>query len=88
MKMEELKNALFNRRPIIAKIKSLGEVKYKCVEEIVYKRGRTLDRGRVICTAGLADYNGNSLTYVNASQIRYADEAEKNTAGATNTDCN
>lgn len=84
---EELKEALYTRCPVIAHINGAGDMRYKYVEEIVYRRGGFLHNYRVILTVGLMDYNGHSITYTAAKNVRKDEEAQKNTADAGNIDC-
>lgn len=74
---EELKEALYTRCPVIAHIKGVGDMRYKYVESIVYRRGGFRDNYRVILTVGLMDYNGNSITYTAAKNVRKDEEAQK-----------
>lgn len=85
---KQLKEALLNSRPVIAKIKGLGEIRYDGICEIRYVKSKYLDKFRIICSAGCIDKNKNSVTFVRSKDIRYADEeTEKNTADTANTDC-
>lgn len=85
----ELKEALRSKRPIIAKIINIGEVFYKCVEEVKYRWGGTYEKGHIVCSAVLLDKNGKSSTTILARYLRYATEEEikKSTADATNINC-
>ena len=85
---EELKEALYTRCPVIAHIKGAGDMRYKYVEEIVYRRGGFLDHYRVILTVGLMDYNDHSITYTAAKNVRKDEEAQKNTADADTSTVN
>ena len=83
---KQLKEALLNQTPVIAKIKGLGDIWYPKIYEISYRRSEYLDRGRISLSVGLLDKNGNSIVHVRAKDVRLA-EAEKNTADTVNTDC-
>jgi len=84
----ELKEALKNRRPIIAYIRGVGECFYSYVDKVMYAWGGTLNKGRIICSAQLKDKNKNSVTIAPANQIRYATEEEiKNHSQRTTANC-
>ena len=83
---KQLKEALLNQTPVIAKIKGLGDIWYPKIYEISYRRSEYLDRGRISLSVGLLDKNGNSIVHVRAKDVRPA-EAEKNTADTANIDC-
>ena len=88
---KQLKEALLNSRPVLAKIKGIGEVRYDAVCEIRYTKSKYFDKFRIICSAGCIDKNKNSVTFVRSSNIRYADEdeqAQKNTADADTSTVN
>lgn len=42
MTNDELKQALFNKRPVIHNMPSLGEIEYKCVSAIIYRVNKEL----------------------------------------------
>ena len=86
---KDLKEALLNQTPVIAHIKGTGDIWYPKIYEISYRRSEYLDNGRISLSVGLLDKNKNSVTFVGAKYIRYADDkqAQKNTADTANTDC-
>ena len=66
MSNEELKEALINRRPIIARIPSMGEIAY--VSAIIYKRN---ERGGVYVIAELMDKCLHSVLSIDPKHISY-----------------
>lgn len=63
----ELKEALFNQRPVILKIPLLGDIEYSKVSAIIY---RVVD-GKTKVSAELYNKSGNSVTVAPPECIRY-----------------
>ena len=74
MSNEELKGALINRRPIIARIPSMGEIEYAYVSAIIYRRN---ERGGVDVSAEIMDKCLHSVTTIDPKHIQYKEEEEK-----------
>ena len=68
MNNEELKEALINRRPIIACIPSMGEIEYAYVSAIIYRRN---ERGGVDVSAEIMDKCLHSVTTIDPKNIQY-----------------
>lgn len=68
MSNEELKEALINRRPIIAHIPSMGEIEYAYVSAIIYRRN---ERGGVDVSAEIMDKCLHSVTTIDPKHIQY-----------------
>lgn len=68
MSNEELKEAMINQRPIIARIPSVGEIEYAYVSAIIYKRN---ERGGVDVSAELMDKCLHSVTTTDPKHIQY-----------------
>lgn len=68
MSNEELKEALINRRPIIARIPSMGEIEYTYVSAIIYRRN---ERGGVDVSAEIMDKCLHSVTTIDPKYIQY-----------------
>lgn len=69
----ELKEALKNGRPVVARLPKQGELEYSCVSAIILRRGM-IDNFDV--SAELLDKNGNSVTVVNPKYLRYKEVKE------------
>lgn len=67
MNNTELKEALFNQRPVILKMPLLGDIEYSKVSALIY---RVVD-GKTKITAELYDKSGNSVTVAPPEHIRY-----------------
>ncbi len=67
MNNTQLKEALFNQRPVILKMPLLGDIEYSKVSALIY---RVVD-GKTKITAELYDKNGNSVTVAPPEYIRY-----------------
>lgn len=65
MNNAELKEALFNGKPVIHKPLHGGEIEYKCVYAIIYKN----KKGKLQIQAKLLDKNGNSVSVVDPERI-------------------
>ncbi len=65
----EIKNALFNRRPVIADLGINGELTFARVYGIIYRAGKN---GKVDVSVELMDKNENSLVITSPDKIRYA----------------
>lgn len=74
MSNEELKEALINQRPIIARIPSMGEIEYAYVSAIIYRRN---ERGGVYVIAELMDKCLHSVLSIDPKNISYKEEEEK-----------
>ena len=70
MNNTELKEALFNKRPVIFNMPSLGEIHYKCVSAIIYR----VKDGKLTVSAEIEDKCGHSVTIVRPESIRYEEE--------------
>lgn len=68
MSNEELKEALINRRPIIAHIPSVGKIEYAYVSAIIYRRN---ERGGVDVSAEIMDKCLHSVTTIDPKHIQY-----------------
>lgn len=68
MSNEELKEALINQRPIIARIQLMGETEYAYVSAIIYRRN---ERGGVDVSAEIMDKCLHSVTQIDPKYIRY-----------------
>ena len=68
MSNEELKEALINRRPIIARIPPMGEIEYAYVSAIIYRRN---ERGGVDVSAEIMDKCLHSVTTIDPKHIQY-----------------
>lgn len=66
----ELKEALFNRRPIIADLPVIGELRFARVHGIIYRAGND---GKISISVELMDRNENSICVTSPEHIRYAD---------------
>ena len=66
----ELKEALFNKRPVIFNMPSVGELHYKCVSAIIYR----VKNGKLSVSAEIEDKCGHSVTIVDPKKIRYEEE--------------
>lgn len=73
MNNEELKEALINRRPIIARSPLMGEIEYAYVSAIIYKRN---ERGGVYVIAELIDKCGRSVTVTDPKYLKYKEDHE------------
>ncbi len=69
MNNNELKEALFNQRPVILKQPLYGELHYSCVSALIYR----VKNGKLDVTAELKDKSGHSVTTADPKQIRYED---------------
>lgn len=74
MSNEELKEALINRRPIIAHIPSVGKIEYAYVSAIIYRRN---ERGGVDVSAELMDKCLHSVLSIDPKNISCKEEEEK-----------
>ena len=70
MNNTELKEALFNKRPVIFNMPSLGEIRYKCVSAIICR----VKDGKLTVSAEIEDKYGHSVTIVRPESIRYEEE--------------
>lgn len=70
MNNAELKEALFNGKPVIHKPLHGSEIEYKCVYAIVYKN----KKGKLQIQAKLLDENGNSISVVDPARVEYKEE--------------
>lgn len=68
MSNEELKEALINRRPIIANFPLIGEIEYAYVSAIIYRRNL---RGGVDISAEIMDKCLHSVTTIDPKHISY-----------------
>lgn len=68
MSNEELKEALINQRPIIARIPLTGEIEYAYVSAIIYRRN---ERGGVEVSAEIMDKCLHSVTTIDPKHIQY-----------------
>ncbi len=66
----ELKEALFNRRPVVADLGIHGEFIFARVYGIIYRAG---NNGKIDVSVELMDKNENSLVVASPDRIRYAD---------------
>ncbi len=64
----ELKEALKNSRPVIARLPMQGELEYSCVNAIILRRGMI---GNFDVSAELLDRNKNSVIIVDPKYVRY-----------------
>ena len=67
MNNTELKEALFNQRPVILKMPLLDDIEYSKVSALIY---RVVD-GKTKITAELYDKSGNGVTVAPPEYIRY-----------------
>lgn len=67
----ELKDALLSCKPVVLRSQRYGEMRYKCVNAVIYTRGSS---GGILVQAELLDYNGGSVTLAKASEVEYEDE--------------
>lgn len=67
MNNAELKQALFNKTPVMH-----NGIRYKRIYEIVYR----VPNDKLTISAGLLDANENSITYVTLDKVSLADENE------------
>ena len=67
MNNAELKQALFNKTPVMH-----NGIRYKRIYEIVYR----VPKDKLTISAGLLDANENSITYVTLDKVSLADENE------------
>lgn len=68
MTNEEIKAALFSRKPVAVRYNKRYTLHYKCVTAIRY----TLDNnGKIAVQAELLDNNNNSVTITKASEVFY-----------------
>lgn len=70
MDNNELKEALFNQRPVIFDMPSLGELHYKRVSGIIYR----VKNGKLKVSAEIEDKNEHSVTICDPKNIRYEEE--------------
>lgn len=70
MDNNELKEALFNQRPVIFNMPSMGELHYKRVSAIIYR----VTNGKLSVSAEIEDKCGHSVTIVDPKNIRYEEE--------------
>lgn len=68
MSNEELKEALMNRRPVIVTTPLIGEIEYKYVSAIIYRRK---DDGTVDVAAEVLDKCLHSVCIVDPKHIQY-----------------
>lgn len=68
MTNEELKEALINRRPIIANFPLMGETEYAYVSAIIYKRN---EWGGVDVSAEIMDKCLHSVLIIDPKHIQY-----------------
>lgn len=68
MTNEELKEALINRRPVIASTPLTGEIEYAYVSAIIYRRNK---RGGVDISAEIMDKCLHSVSIVDPKNIQY-----------------
>ncbi len=66
----ELKEALFNRRPVVADLGIHGELTFARVYGIIYRAG---NNGKVDISVELMDKNENSIVVASPDKIRYAE---------------
>ncbi len=71
MTNDELKQALFNKRPVIHNKPPLGEIEYKCVSAIIYRVNK---EGKLDISAELTDICGHSVSTADPAQLRYKEE--------------
>lgn len=70
MTNDELKEALLNRRPVVADVPLLGEIEYAYVSGIRYFKIK--DENRIGVSAELTDKNRtNAVTYVDPKILTY-----------------
>lgn len=70
MNNAELKEALFNGKPVIHKQVDGRETEYKCVYAIIYRN----KKGKLQIQAKLLDENGNSISVVDPLRVEYKEE--------------
>lgn len=71
MTNDELKQALFNKRPVIHNMPLLGEIEYKCVSAIIYRVNK---QSKLDISAELTDICGHSVSTVDPALLRYKEE--------------
>lgn len=71
MNNAELKEALFNRRQIIADLPNIGELRFAWVHGIIYRAGND---GKLSIAVELMDRNENSICVTSPERIKYADK--------------
>ncbi len=69
MRKNELWAALKNRRPVVAKWPTTGEILFKRVSAVI---ARVDEHGEVNLTAELESNNGMSVTFASPKNIEYA----------------
>jgi hypothetical protein len=67
----ELKEALFNRRPVVHFAGGSDGVEYERVSAIIYRVG---DNGKLNVSAELSDKCGHSVSIVDPSRVEYKKE--------------
>lgn len=68
MTNEEIKAALFSRKPVIVRSNKRDTLRYRCVTAVRY----TLDNnGEIAVQAELLDNNSNSVKITKASEVFY-----------------
>lgn len=70
MDNNELKEALFNQRPVVLNMASLGELHYKRVSAIIYR----VKNGKLNVRAEIEDKCGHSVTICNPKDIKYEEK--------------
>lgn len=68
MTHEELKEALLNRRSVIWRSPSVGDITYERVSAIIY---RINDKNKIVVSAELADKCGHSVSIVDPAKVKY-----------------
>lgn len=71
MTNDELKQALFNKRPVIHNAPTIGEIEYKCVSAIIYRVNK---EGKLTISAELTDKYEHSVSIVDPYKVRYKEE--------------
>ncbi len=68
MNNEELKEALLNRRPVVADITLLGKIEFAYVSGIIYRR---TPEGEIGISAEVRDKYVNSVTAIDPKLLSY-----------------
>lgn len=72
MTIEQLKEALVNKKPVIVNSPGLENMEYLFVSAIIYRHSD----GKYIVTAEVQDRSSRSVSIVNPRHIKYKEESE------------
>lgn len=74
MTVDELKEALLNKRPVVLKLPGEKGIECLCVSAIIY---RCVKEGKIRITAEVTDKCSHSVMIANPRHIKYLEESEK-----------